>query len=225
MQLNCSIQTLRRLPYYLNYLRKLTDEDVSSTVIARDFNLNEVQVRKDLAAVSKTGGSPRKGFNRIALIHDLESFLGYNNVNEAIIVGVGHLGKALINYAGFKDYGINIVLGFDKNIKTEMLIGQTAIFPMDRMDNLVKRLAIRLGILTVNEHSAQSVCDLMIKAGIQAIWNFTPCMLKVPSDILVQNENMASSLAILSQHLNSDYSGRPMAEPESLDQKSDDSSD
>src|SRR6056297_1853012 len=198
----CSLQTLRRLPYYLYYLRKYEDEYVSATTIARDFRLNEVQVRKDLAIVSKTGGSPRKGFATVELIRDLEDFLGYNNMNDAIILGVGHLGKALINYSGFKDYGINIVMGFDRIIKTEMLIGNTAIFPMKRMKNLVQRLQIKLGILTVNQESAQTVCDQMIDAGIKAIWNFSPYMLKVPEDVLVQNENMAMSLAILSKHLN-----------------------
>ena len=203
----CSLQTLRRLPYYLYYLRNYNEEYVSATTIARDFRLNEVQVRKDLAIVSKTGGSPRKGFATVELIQDLEDFLGYNNMNDAIIVGVGHLGKALINYTGFKDYGINIVMGFDRIIKTEMLIGNTAIFPMKRMKNLVQRLQIKLGILTVNQESAQTVCDQMIDAGIKAIWNFSPYMLKVPDDVLVQNENMAMSLAILSKHLNQEIEG------------------
>ena len=203
----CSLQTLRRLPYYLYYLRNYDEEYVSATTIARDFRLNEVQVRKDLAIVSKTGGSPRKGFNATELIRDLEDFLGYNNMNDAVIIGVGHLGKALINYSGFKDYGINIVMGFDRIIKTEMLIGNTAVFPMKRMKNLVQRLQIKLGIITVNQESAQPVCDQMIDAGIKAIWNFSPYMLKVPEDVLVQNENMAMSLAILSKHLNQEIEG------------------
>ena len=203
----CSLQTLRRLPYYLYYLRNYDEEYVSATTIARDFRLNEVQVRKDLAIVSKTGGSPRKGLNATELIRDLEDFLGYNNMNDAVIVGVGHLGKALINYSGFKDYGINIVMGFDRIIKTEMLIGNTAVFPMKRMKNLVQRLQIKLGIITVNQESAQPVCDQMIDAGIKAIWNFSPYMLKVPEDVLVQNENMAMSLAILSKHLNQEIEG------------------
>jgi redox-sensing transcriptional repressor len=93
-------------------------------------------------------------------------------------------------------------MGFDRVIKTEMLIGSTAIFPMERMKNLVQRLKIKLGILTVNQGSAQRVCNQMIDAGIKAIWNFSPHMLRVPEDVLVQNENMAMSLAILSKHLN-----------------------
>jgi len=200
----CSLQTLRRLPYYLYYLRNADQEHVSAATIAREFKLNEVQVRKDLATVSKTGGSPRKGFNKVELIRDLEDFLGYKNMNDAVIVGVGHLGKALINFKGFEDYGINIVLGFDKKVKKEESIGKTKILPMVKMENLVERMQIKLGILTVNKESAQPVCDRMIRAGIKAIWNFTPHMLKVPQTVLVQNENMATSLAVLSQHLKRD---------------------
>jgi len=73
---------------------------------------------------------------------------------------------------------------------------------MERMKNLVQRLKIKLGIITVNQGSAQRVCNQMIDAGIKAIWNFSPYMLRVPEDVLVQNENMAMSLAILSKHLN-----------------------
>lgn len=204
----CSLQTIRRLPYYLYYLRNYDEENVSATTIAKDFKLNEVQVRKDLAIVSKSGGIPRIGFNTLELIGDLEDFLGYNNMNEAIIVGVGHLGKALIHYEGFKDYGINISMGFDTIIRTEMLIGNTAVFPMKRMKNLVQRLNIKLGILTVNQRSAQSVCNQMVDAGIKAIWNFSPHPLQVPDDVLVQNENMASSLAILSHHLSEENETR-----------------
>jgi len=192
---------MRRLPYYLYHLRSSGEENVSAATIARDFSLNEVQVRKDLASVSTAGGSPRKGFRRIELIRDLEEFLGYNNMNDAIIVGVGHLGKALINYKAFKDYGINIVMGFDKSFKHEEQIGNTTVFPMKKMKNIVQRMQIKLGIITVNEESAQIVCDQMIEAGIKAIWNFSPYMLKVPEDVLVQNENMAMSLAVLSKHL------------------------
>jgi redox-sensing transcriptional repressor len=192
---------MRRLPYYLYHLRSSTEENVSAAMIAREFKLNEVQVRKDLAAVSTSGGSPRKGFRRVSLIKDLEEFLGYNNINDAIIVGVGHLGKALINFKGFKDYGINIVMGFDKAFKHEEQIGKTTVFPMKKMKNMVQRMRIKLGIITVNQESAQYVCDQMIEAGIKAIWNFSPYMLKVPEDVLVQNENMAMSLAVLSKHL------------------------
>ena len=87
-----SLQTLQRLPYYLDFLRKIETDNVSATVIAAEFGLNEVQVRKDLASVSREAGQPRKGFVTKSLIRDIEDVLGYAHIDEAVIVGVGHLG-------------------------------------------------------------------------------------------------------------------------------------
>jgi redox-sensing transcriptional repressor len=199
-----SVQTLRRLPYYLNYLKSL-DRDkikiISSPAIAKALNLNEVQVRKDLAAI-KSGGKPRTGFLLEKLIGDLENFLGYGNVNEAVLAGVGHLGRALLSYRGFDSYGLNIVVGFDTN---EEVIGTDIsgkrVLSIEKLPGLCQRMHINIGIITVPADQAQDVCDLMVEAGIQAVWNFAPVQLSVPEHILVQNENMASSLAVLSKHL------------------------
>lgn len=199
-----SVQTLRRLPLYLNHLKSLDSEKIkiiSSPAIARALNLNEVQVRKDLAAI-KSGGRPRTGYLLDKLVADLESYLGYGNVDEAILAGVGHLGRALLSYKGFQSYGLNIVVGFDvddKVIGTE--VGGKKILPLDKLVGLCRRMHVNIGIITVPPDKAQAVCDLMIEAGIQAVWNFAPVRLSVPEDIIVQNENMASSLAVLSKHL------------------------
>ena len=110
-----SKQTLLRLPLYLNYMKQLgenTPEHISATTIAEALRLNHVVVRKDLAAVS-SAGKPKVGYNTAALIAELEEFLGYNDVDDAIIVGAGKLGKALLTYGGFKDCGMNIVAAFD----------------------------------------------------------------------------------------------------------------
>jgi redox-sensing transcriptional repressor len=199
-----SIQTLRRLPLYLSYLKSL-DRDrikiISSPAIARGLGWGEVQVRKDLAAI-KSGGRPRTGYLLEKLIADLEAYLGYGNINDAVLVGAGQLGRALLSYKGFDTYGLNIVVGFDIDenvIGTD--IGGKKVLPLEKLTSLCKRMHINIGIITVPEDAAQSVCDLMIEAGIQAIWNFAPVQLEVPPDILVQNENMASSLAVLSKHL------------------------
>jgi redox-sensing transcriptional repressor len=199
-----SVQTLKRLPIYLNHLKTLDREKVkiiSSPAIARTLGFNEVQVRKDLAAI-KSGGRPRTGYLLEKLIADLEAYLGYGNINEAVLAGAGHLGRALLSYEGFADYGLNIVVGFDTDetvVGTE--IGGKKILPLEKLESLCRRMHINIGIIAVPAVQAQEVCDLMIGAGIQAIWNFAPIKLEVPEDILVQNENMASSLAILSKHL------------------------
>lgn len=200
-----SKSTLQRLPIYLSYLQE-KDRDgltnISSPMIAIDLHLNEVQVRKDLAAVASCNGKPRTGHVIKELIEDIESFLGYNNVDEAILVGAGQLGKALLSYKGFINAGLDIVMAFDKD---EKIINHDyngkMIFPVSKMYDLCKRMNIHIGIITVNAEQAQIVCDEMVKCGIQAIWNFAPTHLVVPKGILVQNENMAASLAILSKHL------------------------
>lgn len=200
-----SIQALWRLPYYLNFIKSLDEEkysSISAPVIAKALNLNEVQVRKDLAAVSQRGGKPKTGFDIKELIKDLEEFLGYNNVDEAILVGVGHLGKALLSYKGFEDYGLKIVIGFDND---ENIIGTNVggkqILGLDKMKDLCWRMGVNIGIIAVPAEQAQKVCDMLVEVGIRAIWNFAPVHLNVPEYVLVQNENLAASLAILSKNL------------------------
>ncbi|HZK42307.1 MAG TPA: redox-sensing transcriptional repressor Rex [Clostridia bacterium] len=196
-----SLQTLQRLPYYLDFLRGVETENISSTALASEFGLNEVQVRKDLASVSRQAGQPRKGFETRALIRDIEEVLGYGQVDEAVIVGVGHLGTALANYKGFSNYGLRIVAGFDRRVEEEEWLNGMPIFPAHSMVPMIRQLKVRLGIIAVDAASAQEVCDLLVEAGIEAIWNFAPVMLQVPEGILLQNENMASALAVLSHHL------------------------
>lgn len=199
-----SVHTLKRLPLYLNYLKSLDREKtkiISSPAIAKALGLNEVQVRKDLAAI-KSGGRPRTGFLLEKLITDLDTYLGYSNVNEAVIAGVGQLGRTLMSYSGFDAYGLNIVVGFEldeKLIGTE-LAGKK-ILHLDKAVGLCQRMHINIGIIAVPVEHAQQVCNIMVEGGILAIWNFAPLKLSVPAHILVQNEDMASSLAVLSKHL------------------------
>lgn len=198
-----SKQTLARLPQYLSYLESLPDavRSISATGIAAALGLNQVQVRKDLASVSSSG-KPKVGYMRRDLIREIKAFLGYDSADEAVIVGAGKLGRALMGYVGFKDYGLNILAAFDSN---DSMIGEDEsghqILPMEVLKETCQRLGVRIGIITVPAPAAQTVCDQLIDAGVLAIWNFAPVRLVVPEGILVQNENMASSLAILSNHL------------------------
>ena len=198
-----SKQTLSRLPQYLSYLESLPDSvrTISATGIAAALNLNQVQVRKDLASVSSSG-KPKVGYMRRDLIREIKAFLGYDSADEAVIVGAGKLGRALMGYTGFRDYGLNILAAFDTN---EDVIGEDEngrpIMPIEVLKETCQRLGVRIGIITVPSLAAQNVCDRLIDAGVLAIWNFAPVRLVVPEGILVQNENMASALAILSNHL------------------------
>lgn len=201
-----SKQALLRLPYYLNYLKLLQKEGttvVSAPKIAAALALNEVQVRKDIALVSSCAGKPKTGFQVDLLIHDLESFLGYDNVDEAVLIGAGQLGRSLLGYKGFADYGLQIVAAFDRDptLFDLRFDGEQRIFPMEKLEDLCRRLRVHIGIICVPPKSAQEVCDRLVACGIRAVWNFAPTHLTVPDGVLLQNENMASSLAVLSAHL------------------------
>ena len=116
MNENASKSTLKRLPFYLDLLKKKRDQgvkNISSAQVAKELGLHDVQVRKDLATASKLGGKPKVGYEIEELIHDIEEYLGCYNINKAVLVGVGSLGKALLGYNGFKDYGLEIMGAFD----------------------------------------------------------------------------------------------------------------
>lgn len=199
-----SKQTLLRLPLYLNYIKQLGDnrpEHISATTIAEALRLNHVVVRKDLASVS-SAGKPRIGYVTADLVKQLEDFLGYNDVDDAIIVGAGKLGRALLAYNGFQACGMNIVAAFDidETLYEEDYFGKR-VLPMDKLMDLCERMKVRIGIIAVPAENAQAICNLLVESGILAIWNFAPVHLDVPDDILVHNENLAASLALLSKQL------------------------
>ena len=207
-----SKQALRRMPYYLQYLRNLCAQGisvVSAPAMAADLGLNEVQVRKDLAAVSTTGGRPKTGFAVHELLQGMERFLGYTNVREAVLVGAGALGKALLSYQGFAGYGLQIVAAFDHDPAfADGEVGGVKILPEQKIASLCERLHIKMGIIAVPAAEAQAVCDQLVAGGVLAVWNFAPTYLRVPPEILVQNEDMAASLVVLSKHLKQDMQNR-----------------
>ncbi|MBR5630841.1 MAG: redox-sensing transcriptional repressor Rex [Bacteroidales bacterium] len=197
--------TLSRLPLYYSHIRKMQqqgDKYVSAAAVAQSLNLNPVLVRKDLSGVSSVEGKPRAGFEIDTLLHDLSEFLGYNKVDEAILVGVGSLGRLILTNTEFSSMGLDIAVGFDKDPDLVGLqIGSKYILPMEKMESYIKRTGVKIGIITVPADQAQSVCDQMVECGILAIWNFAFTLLNVPKGILVKNENLPSSLAVLSQQL------------------------
>ena len=198
-----SKSVLKRLPGYYSYLKSIHDPDsayISATALASALGMGEVQVRKDLAMVSD-GGRPKIGYLRERLIDDIEQFLGYDNTTDAVIVGAGRLGQALLCYRGFDEYGLNILAGFDVRPAMEQTETGKPILPMERLEPFCREHKVLMGIITVPEQYAQEVCDQMIKAGIKAIWTFAPTHLEVPDNVMVHNENMANSLAVLSMHL------------------------
>lgn len=194
---------LKRLPGYLDYLKSLPEDGathISATTLANALGMGQVQVRKDLAMVSD-GGRPKIGYLRSALIEDIEQFLGYDNTTDAVLIGAGKLGQALMGYKGFDEYGLNILAAFDANPKQEKTDEGKPIYPVSQLAEFCQEHKVLMGIITVPAEHAQTVADQLIAGGIKAIWNFAPTHLEVPSNILVQYENMATSLAVLSVHL------------------------
>ena len=198
-----SKSVLKRLPGYLSYLKSLPDPsppNISATSLANALGMGEVQVRKDLAAVSD-GGRPKIGYNRENLIYDIEQFLGYDNTTDAVLLGAGKLGQALMGYSGFDDYGLNLLAAFDIDPSLDKTDEGKPVYHISKLEGFCRTHKVLMGIITVPADHAQEVADLLIAGGIKAIWNFAPVHLDVPANILVQNENMATSLAVLSVHL------------------------
>lgn len=199
-----SKQTLQRLPLYLHYLKTRKEDNamyISATTIAEALHLNAVQVRKDLASVS-SGGRPKIGYVVKNLQKDIEGFLGYDRLDRAVIVGVGNLGRALLSYQGFGEYGMAIQAACDTNPAViGTVINGIQVLPLSELEGVCKEQHIQFGIITVPDFAAQEVADSLVKSGIQAIWNFAPVTLSAPKDVLIQNENMVVSMVMLSKHL------------------------
>ena len=203
MEKKISNSVLKRLPGYLAYLKSVQEPEtpyISATALAAALGMGEVQVRKDLAMVSD-GGRPKIGYLRERLIDDIEQFLGYDNTTDAILIGAGKLGQALMGYKGFEEYGLNILAAFDHNPDKVDPDGKCPIYHMDKLESFCRTSKVLMGIITVPGERAQEVCDKLIACGIKAVWTFAPGHLEVPAGILVQYENMATSMALLSMHL------------------------
>ena len=193
------------MPVYLELLKKIKADGgayVSAAFLAGELGLHPVQVRKDLASVSKVDGNPRIGFALDGLIDDMEDFLGCKNAHEAVVAGVGNLGRALLSYGGFGSYGLSIIAGFDMSPE---VVGTTVagkeIFPATRISELCSRRGVHIGIITAPAAAAQSACDALTAGGVRAIWNFAPVRLTLPPGVIVTNENLAASFAALSGRL------------------------
>ena len=197
-------RTLERLPVYYRVLTQCLAEGmeyISSGELGYRAGFDNAQVRKDLNHIW-SGGRPGLGYEIAKLAECLADFLGLNNTTDAVLVGAGRLGTALAGYPGFSGYGLNIVAVFDCDPeKTGGRIGDIPIMPVAKLPDLIRRLGIKLGIITVPGESAQEITDVMVAAGILAIWNFAPVRLQVPEGVLVRKEDLAVSVATLSYYL------------------------
>lgn len=204
--------TLRRLPWYLAYVSMLHAngvEYVSSTQISKELSVDASQIAKDLSFLN-IKGKTRIGYEVVSLERELQDFLGFKEVHNAIIVGVGSLGAALIQDSGLSRYGLNIVAGFDINpdiVGTTLC--QVPIYDISQLNEYRKKHNVEIGIVTVPVDRAQEVANIMIEAGIKALWNFTPFRIKVTNDVVIQNTSIYSHLAVIYNRLDSQKNDRP----------------
>ena len=177
-------------------------EYVNSKTLASLMGTNDEQVKKDLQIVSNNPGRPKIGRSIDELISDIEDFLGYNDETDAVIVGAGKLGNALLNYSGFAAQGINIRAGFDNDrFKIGKTINGKLIYDINELKTVLPTLNAKIAIITTPASVANDVAKLLVEAGIEAIWNFSQSTIIVGNDVIVENVDLASSLAVLSHRL------------------------
>ncbi|GAB6090323.1 redox-sensing transcriptional repressor Rex [Spirochaeta dissipatitropha] len=196
-----SLPTIKRLPSYLQVVEAAKRdglEFISGTIIAEELELEPIQVRKDLA-VTGIVGKPRVGFSVNELLSAISSFLRWNQINSAILMGAGNLGTALLGYSEFKRNGLSIIAAFDTDpARQNSMINGTQVLPMDQLESFIPLNKPEIAILTVPSYVAQETADRVVAAGIQAIWNYTNVKLKLPPGIVVQKEDLSSGYAVLS---------------------------
>ncbi len=195
---------LRRLPWYLAYLKLLKTKGesiVSSTQIAKEISVDPSQVAKDLSYVN-VSGKTRVGYDIDSLIDVLDDFLGFTSSHKAFLFGVGSLGGALLHDSGLNQYGLEVVAGLDVNTAVcGTSINGIPIYHLSEFQTIQQQMQAHIGILTVPVDKAQEVADLMIQGGIRAIWNFTPFRIRTPEYIVVQNTSIYAHLAVMFNRL------------------------
>ena len=142
------------------------------------------------------------GYNALQLMAELENCLNGQERCVAVIVGAGRLGRALLDYEGFGNYGVSILGAFDRD---EEKLGFSAkgkpILPMTELEAFLQEQHVRVGVVTVGEDSAQEVCDRLVQGGVEAIWSFAPGRVELPQGVMLKQENLALSLAHLKMQL------------------------
>ncbi len=196
--------TVGRLPYYLRVLYILQQSNiplVSSEEVAKLIGSNSAQVRKDLSYIGEFG-QRGVGYDVPNLIHELEHFLGITHLRHIVLVGVGRLGTALLNYPGFHERGFQLIAAFDNDPKkVGTKVAGVTVYHIDEMSDVLKRETIDIGVVTVPSDAAQFVVDELIRAGVRSILNFAPMPVSVPDGIPKRAMCIAAEMQILSYHL------------------------
>ena len=207
MQKIFSRATLDRIPLYYRTLKVLNDsgeEIISSSRLAKILEITPEQIRKDFSDFGQFG-IKGVGYDVDRLKRGIEKILGLQYNWRMAIVGVGNLGTALANDKIFPLQGFQVCALFDVD---ENLIGQkingVKVYDFAKLDAVIRRKIIDIGIITVPDTQAQIVVDALISAGVKGIWNFAPIKISVPPEIYLVNEDLFIGLTTLSHYLAKD---------------------
>lgn len=199
--------TAKRLPLYYRYLIFLNDEGkekVSSTELSEAVQVDSASIRRDFSyfgALGKRG----YGYDVKNLLNFFKKILNQDTLTNVALVGVGNMGHALLNYNFKRTNNIRISAAFDINPEiTGTIMSGVPVYDMSEMKKQLQEQQITIAILSVPQSAAQKTADEMIEAGIKGIMNFTPLRLSAPSDVRVQNVDLATELQTLIYFLDSD---------------------
>lgn len=196
-------RTITRLSIYLRCLEELEVDGVttiSSMQLAERFGLNSAQVRKDLAYFGQFGVRGL-GYYVVDLKHNLEKILGLKQIWEVALVGMGNLGTALFHYRGFKEKGFRITALFDRDpTKIGQRMEGVEVHSVEDIVPVLRRRKIKIAVIAIPAAGAQAVAEQLVKAGVNAILNFSPTQISVPPRVKIQNVDMAVLLKTLTYH-------------------------
>jgi redox-sensing transcriptional repressor len=178
------------------------EDVVSSDELAHRAGVNAAQVRKDLSYLGSFGRRG-VGYNVRHLAERIAVAMGLNRERTFIIVGAGKLGSALLGYAGFLAKGFSPAAAFDADeTKVGRSIGGVQVLPVESVGDFVASSGTDIAILTVPADRAQAVTDILVRAGIKAILNFAPVIVKVPPHIRIRQVELSSEMEVLAHYLN-----------------------
>lgn len=197
--------TILRLSTYRRCLQEFKEQSTSAFISSRELgrlaNRNAAIVRKDLSYFGEYG-VPGKGYDIEHLLKHISQIMNLHRPHQALLVGVGNLGRALLGYPGFKKSGFNIVAAFDNDAKKiGRKIGEIKIQRDKEIKKIVQKKMVKIGMLTVSAAAAQEATNLLIESGIKAIVNFTPARIWVPKGVILRNVDLTRELEVASYYL------------------------
>ncbi len=198
--------TIQRLSKYhrsLEILEKRGINTVSSKELAKIEGITPSQIRKDLSFFGSFG-KRGVGYNVIELHRKIHSIMGLDQDWNLALIGIGNLGKALIEYHSFVNINFRIRLLVDSNKKKiGTKIGDLTIHPLEKLKSLVKTEKISIAVVTVPSENAQKVINILSEAGIKAVLNFAPTTVIPPDGVFIRSEDTSIQLEALTYYLNS----------------------